>query len=40
VKPRGRLEAPIEPGAGFYVLAESMGVDQQYDAQAFETLLE
>jgi FAD/FMN-containing dehydrogenase len=40
VKPRGRLPAPLEPGAGHYVLLESMGADQAHDAAVFEALLE
>lgn len=40
VQPRGRLAPPLEPGAGQYVLIETMGVDQAHDAAAFEALLE
>jgi FAD/FMN-containing dehydrogenase len=40
VQPRGRLTAPVEPGAKFYVIVESMGVDEEHDSKAFETLLE
>lgn len=40
VQPRGRLDAPLEPGAAHYVLIETMGVDQDHDAAAFEALLE
>jgi len=40
VQPRGRLAPPLEPGAGQYVLIETMGVDQEHDAAAFEALLE
>ncbi len=40
VKPRGRLPAPLEPGAGFYVLLESMGADSEHDAVVFEAMLE
>lgn len=40
VVPRGRLPAPIEPGACCYVLIESMGTDTAHDQSAFEALLE
>jgi len=40
VKPGGRLSTPIEPGASYYVIVESMGVDEVHDAAAFETMLE
>ena len=40
VQPVGRLPPPLAPGAAFYVLAETMGVDQDYDARAFEAMLE
>ena len=40
VKPGGRLPTPIEPGANYYVIVESMGVDEVHDAAAFETMLE
>ncbi len=40
VEPRGRLTAPVEPGANYYVIVESMGVDEEHDSKAFETLLE
>ena len=40
VKPGGRLFAPIEPGANFYVIVESMGVDEERDSSAFEEMLE
>lgn len=40
VEPRGRLAAPVEPGANYYVIVESMGVDEEHDAKAFERLLE
>ena len=40
VQPRGRLAAPIKPGANYYVLIESMGVDQEHDTLAFEAMLE
>lgn len=40
VKPRGRLPTPIEPGTDFYVIVESMGVDAEHDAAAFEAMLE
>jgi FAD/FMN-containing dehydrogenase len=40
VQPRGRLTAPVEPGANYYVIVESMGVDEEHDSKAFETLLE
>jgi len=40
VQPRGRLVAPVDPGANYYVIVESMGVDEEHDAQVFETLLE
>ncbi|MDH5455973.1 MAG: FAD-binding oxidoreductase, partial [Gammaproteobacteria bacterium] len=40
VQPRGRLAAPLAPGAAQYVLIETMGVDQAQDEAAFEALLE
>ena len=40
VQPRGRLVAPLEPGANFYVIVESMGVDPAHDSVAFESLME
>jgi FAD/FMN-containing dehydrogenase len=40
VQPRGRLFTPIDPGSEFYVLVESMGVDEEHDAAAFESMLE
>ena len=40
VEPQGRLPTPIEPGAGFYVIVESMGVDAVHDSAAFEAMLE
>lgn len=40
VEPRGRLKAPIQPGATLYVLIETMGSDQEHDMAAFESLLE
>jgi len=40
VRPGGRLDAPLAPGAAFYVLVESMGVNERRDREAFETLLE
>lgn len=40
VQPRGRLVPPLEPGAAQYVLIETMGVDQEHDTAAFESLLE
>jgi len=40
VRPRGRLPAPLQPGAGFYVLLESMGADTEHDATVFEAMLE
>ena len=40
VEPNGRLSAPLAPGAAQYVIVETMGVDQQQDALAFEALLE
>jgi FAD/FMN-containing dehydrogenase len=40
VEPRGRLPAPLPPGANHYILLESMGSDADYDALAFEALLE
>lgn len=40
VEPEGRLPTPIEPGAGFYVIVESMGVDEVHDSAAFEAMLE
>ncbi len=39
VRPGGRLPTPIEPGSGFYVIVESMGVDEAHDAAAFESML-
>jgi len=39
VEPEGRLPTPIEPGAGFYVIVESMGVDAVHDSAAFEAML-
>lgn len=40
VQPRGRLPAPLQAGAPYYVLVETMGIDQEHDAAAFEALLE
>jgi FAD/FMN-containing dehydrogenase len=40
VEPRGRLLAPLEPGAALYVLIETMGTDQQHETLAFEAMLE
>ena len=40
VEPGGRLPTPIEPNADFYVIVESMGVDDTHDSVAFETMLE
>jgi FAD/FMN-containing dehydrogenase len=40
VRPNGRLAAPLLPGTAQYVLIETMGVDQEQDAAAFEALLE
>jgi FAD/FMN-containing dehydrogenase len=40
VEPRGRLAAPLAPGASFYLLIESMGIDEQHDRAVFENLLE
>jgi len=39
VEPEGRLPTPIEPGAGFYVIVELMGVDAVHDSAAFEAML-
>lgn len=40
VEPNGRLAAPLAPDAAQYVVLETMGVDQQHDTAAFESLLE
>jgi FAD/FMN-containing dehydrogenase len=40
VRPRGRLEALLPPGSGYYILLESMGADQEHDDLAFEATLE
>jgi len=40
VEPRGRLNAPLQPGATLYVLIETMGSDQDHDMVAFEAMLE
>lgn len=40
VEPRGRLPAPLEPGVAHYVLIETMGVEQNQDTVAFESMLE
>lgn len=40
VQPKGRLPAPLAPGAAQYVIVETMGMEQQQDAAAFEALLE
>ena len=40
VRPKGRLEALLAPGSGYYILLESMGADQEQDNLAFEATLE
>lgn len=40
VEPRGRLPAPLAPGAAHYVLIEAMGSDRQHDESAFEAALD
>jgi FAD/FMN-containing dehydrogenase len=40
VRPKGRLEALLAPGSGYYILLESMGADQEHDDLAFEATLE
>ncbi|HNP37166.1 MAG TPA: FAD-binding oxidoreductase [Woeseiaceae bacterium] len=40
VQPKGRLTAPLEPGAAHYILLEAMGSEPEHDAAAFEAVLE
>jgi FAD/FMN-containing dehydrogenase len=40
VQPRGRLSAPLAPGAPLYVLLEAMGNDPAHDDEAFAATLE
>ncbi len=40
VEPLGRLAAPVQPGANYYVIIESMGVDEERDSSAFHALME